>query len=181
MEVNIIPIIILEGADCVGKTSLMDMIAKDNSYKVAKGSSFEISEKGANEMFKHMMNLLDDDNIIIDRFMYSNLVYGKLFDYPMMTDEQFDELVYKLDKKAMVVYLHAPKGSIEYRMNNRGDDMIKIDDIQNILNEYEKVMYGDFRPKFMITIDTSSSNFELSAKMISNIASLDDVKAYIDD
>lgn len=151
-------IIILEGSDCTGKTTLANTLAEVTGYEIVKGSSFEISELGADGMFNHMMELLDRDNIIIDRFMWSNLVYGKLFDYPMMNLTQFDLLVEKADEKALLLYLHAPIGTINYRMQNRGDDMIKIENIEDILEEYNEVMYGNFRPKLLISFDTSDNN-----------------------
>jgi thymidylate kinase len=172
-------IIVLEGSDCVGKTTFANMLAEKTGYEVVKGSSFEISELGADGMFNHMMDLLDRDNIIIDRFFYSNLVYGRLFNYPMMTPEQYDMLVDKLDRKALLLYLHAPEGIIAHRMAKRGDDMIKIDNIEDILNGYIEELYGDFRPKFKLVFDTSTMNTSNATAMISEIVEQDMFKTFI--
>lgn len=172
--------IILEGCDCVGKTTFAEILAEKTGYEILKGSSFEISELGADGMFKHMMELLDKKNVIIDRFFYSNLVYGKLYNYPMMTEEQYDELVDKLDKTGLVVYLHAPSGVIKYRMKNRGDDMIKADNIDAILNEYQNVLVGDFRPKMQLTIDTSNSDFNVATAMVKEFIEADETRIYIE-
>lgn len=162
-------ILILEGSDCTGKTTYAKMLSEKLGFEILKGSYFEISELGACGMYKHMMDLLDNDNIIIDRFMHSNLVYGELFKYPMMTDSQYDDLIDKLDEYAILVYLHAPKGTIEYRIENRGDDMIKSENANMILEKYKDVMYGDFRPKFMLSIDTSIFDIEQATDLIVNI------------
>lgn len=161
--------IIVEGCDCVGKTTFAEMLAEKTGFEVVKGSSFEISELGADGMFEHMMGLLDRDDIIIDRFFYSNLVYGKLFDYPMMTPEQYDQLVEKLDKTSALIYLHTSSGKIKYRMEKRGDDMIKVDDVDNILESYKEELYGDFRPRLIISFDTTDTDFEDETHLIKNI------------
>lgn len=170
-------IIVLEGCDCVGKTTFAEMLSEKTGYEIVKGSSFEISELGADGMFEHMMDLLDRDNIIIDRFFYSNLVYGKIFDYPMMSPAQYDSLVEKLDKKALLLYLHTSEGAIQYRMKKRGDDMIKAENIGDILLEYKEVIYGDFRPKMMLSLDTTSSNIDMATFMVNEIR--ENIEAYI--
>jgi thymidylate kinase len=172
-------IIVLEGSDCVGKTTFANMLAEKTGYEVVRGSSFEIAELGADGMFEHMMGLLDKGNVIIDRFFYSNLVYGKLFNYPMMTEEQYDMLVDKLDSNALLVYLHAPESTITYRMANRGDDMIKADNIKDILNGYMDELYGEFRPKFKLTLDTSIADMNMATVMINEIIEQDAFKMFV--
>jgi thymidylate kinase len=172
-------VIIIEGCDCSGKTTFANMLAEKTGYEIVKGSSFEIAELGQDGMFEHMMNLLDRDNIIIDRFFYSNLVYGKLFNYPMMTPEQYDRLVDKLDSKALVLYLHSPEGVVKYRMENRGDDMVKVEHIKSILNEYIDVFYGDFRPKFKMVFDTSVFDTNVATAMVREIIEQDMFKTFI--
>jgi thymidylate kinase len=171
--------IILEGCDCTGKTTFASMLSHKTGFEVVKGSSFEISELGKDGMFEHMMGLLDRKDIIIDRFLYSNLVYGKLFNYPMMDESQFDELVEKMDKNAMVVYLHAPEGTILYRMARRGDDMIKSENIPSILSEYKDVLSGDFRPKMCLQFDTSVINFNHATSMVKDIYETDTLKTFL--
>ncbi len=40
-------------------------------------------------MFEHFNKLADEDNVIIDRYIYSNLVYARKFnDYSILTEEQ---------------------------------------------------------------------------------------------
>lgn len=171
--------IIAEGCDCVGKTTFAEMLAKKTGYEIIKGSSFEISELGSDGMFEYMMKLLDRKGVIIDRFFYSNLVYGKLYNYPMMTPEQYRLLADKLNKNALVLYLHAPADVIKQRMNNRGDDMIKQEEVDSILGEYREVMHGDFRPKTMLSLDTSDSNFTFATTMVADMLDLEMTKIYV--
>lgn len=172
-------IIFAEGCDCVGKTTFAEMLAEKTGFEIVKGSSFEISELGADGMFEYMMGILDKKDIIVDRFFYSNLVYGELFGYPMMTEDQYDRLVEKLDKKGIVLYLHAPEGTIRYRMANRGDDMVKEERIKSILEKYQEVLFGDFRPKSMMVLDTSVIDFNSATSMVNEIIDQDMFKTFI--
>lgn len=172
-------IIVLEGCDCVGKSTFAEMLSKKTGYEVLKGSSFEISGLGEDGMFEHMMSLLDMDNIIIDRFMYSNLVYGVLYDYPMMTTEQYRKLTIKMRKKSVVIYLHASKIIIAERMRDRGEDRVDKSEITSILDMYKKEMTGYFAPKVMISLDTTVSDFNVATSMVKSIIDSDETKIYI--
>lgn len=172
-------IIVLEGCDCVGKTTFAKMLSDKTGYGIVRGSSFEISQLGAEGMFERMMSILDCNNIIVDRFFYSNLVYGRLYNYPMMTREQYEQLTEKLNKKAVVLYLHASQKVIAERMQNRGDDMIKVSEIGDILEGYINEFYGIHRPKLMLSIDTSESNFNVATAMVKEIVDEDLTKTYI--
>lgn len=173
-------IIILEGCDCVGKTTFAEMLSKKTGYEIVKGSSFEISELGADGMFNHMMELLDRDNIIIDRFFYSNLVYGKIYNYPMMSLSQYMDLTNKLNKKALVLYLQASPHVIAERMAVRGDDMIKADSIGTILHTYIQEINGIFMPKLMLSIDTTMSNFDYLTNMVKGVIEQESFRKYIE-
>lgn len=80
--------IILEGTDCRYKSTIADKLSKELGYPVIKGSSFELAKSGNEKLFEHFNKLADEDNVIIDRYIYSNLVYAKKFkDYSILTEE----------------------------------------------------------------------------------------------
>ena len=175
-------IVILEGCDCVGKTTFAQMLAEKTGYEIVKGSSFEIAELGQFGMYEHMFELLDRDNIIIDRFLYSNLVYGSIYDYPMMLPIQYLSLVQKLNKVGMVVYLHAHESVIRGRMESRGDDMIKTYDISRILDTYNHNINGVFSPKMMLSLNTNESDlndFNIATSMVKEMIDGNMLKTYI--
>lgn len=163
----------------MGKTTFAQELEKRTGYKIVKGSSFEISQLGQDGMFKRMMSMLELDNIIIDRFFYSNLVYGFLYNYPTMTQEQYMELSIKLNKKALVVYLQASPFAIKERMASRGDDMIKSNEVDAILDEYNSVMNGLFMPKTMLSLDTTKSNLNIATAMVAEIVEQETFTTYI--
>ena len=174
-------IVILEGCDCTGKTTLANELAKRTGYEIVKGSSFEISQLGADGMFEYMMGLLDRDNIIIDRFYHSNYVYGFLYDYPMLKASQFFELADKTDKRAVVVYLHANERVIANRMVERGDKDINVQDVKNIIKRYNEIIcHPILANKMTIQINTTySHDVKLTAAMLSEIIKLQEINMFI--
>ncbi|QPK89865.1 deoxynucleoside kinase [Bacillus velezensis] len=173
-------IVVLEGCDCVGKTTFAEMLSKKTGYKIEKGSSFEISKLGADAMYRHMKSLLQKDNIIIDRFFYSNLVYGELFGYPMMNMEQINDLNNDLSKKGLVIYLKAKPSTIQERMYNRGDDMVSHSDINDILNGYKMWMGDAFvTPRTMLSLDTTQLNPNIATSMVCEMLNQDMLKTHI--
>lgn len=172
-------IIILEGCDCVGKSTFAEKLAERTGFEVVKGSSFEISELGADGMFEHMMALLDRKNIIIDRFFYSNIVYGFMYNYPVMSIDQYLELCDKMNEKALLVYLSAPTPVLQERMEKRGDDMIKVDEIGYIKEAYRDVLHGMTNPKLMLSLRTDGANFDMATSMVAEFVEHQETKMYI--
>ena len=87
----------------------------------------------------------------------------------MMTEEQYASLSDMTNLFSLVVYLHAPVDVIQYRMLKRGDDMIETDDIEDILNRYNEALYGKFRPKIVLSIDTSLIDIDKATNMVKEL------------
>ncbi|MFF2123785.1 AAA family ATPase, partial [Kitasatospora sp. NPDC058184] len=133
--------IILEGADCCYKSTVADKLSKELGYPVIKGSSFELAKSGNEKLFEHFNKLADEDNVIIDRYIYSNLVYAREFkDYSILTEEQQRAIEEKIRGKANVIYLHADPKVIKQRLSERGDEYINDRDIEPVLELYREVM-----------------------------------------
>lgn len=133
--------IILEGTDCCYKSTVADKLSKELGYPVIKGSSFELAKSGSEKLFEHFNKLADEDNVIIDRYIYSNLVYAKKFkNYSILTEEQQRAIEEKIRDKAKVIYLHADPKVIKQRLLERGDEYINDRDIEPVLELYREVM-----------------------------------------
>ncbi|ODB64412.1 AAA family ATPase [Bacillus velezensis] len=133
--------IILEGTDCCYKSTIADKLSKELGYPVLKGSSFELAKSGNEKLFEHFNKLADEDNVIIDRYIYSNLVYARKFkDYSILTEEQQRVIEKKIRDKAKVIYLHADPKVIKQRLRERGDEYINDRDIEPVLGLYREVM-----------------------------------------
>lgn len=133
--------IILEGTDCCYKSTVADKLSKELGYPVIKGSSFELAKSGNEKLFEHFNKLADEDNVIIDRYIYSNLVYARKFkDYSILTEEQQRAIEEKIRGKAKVIYLHADPKVIKQRLRERGDEYINNRDIEPVLELYNQVI-----------------------------------------
>lgn len=149
-------IIIVEGVDASGKDTLINNLAKLTDMDVIRGSSFEMSAKGADAMFEGMKGiLLDENDIILNRSFYSNAVYGPMYGYPTMTDAQFDELNKIVEEVAIIYYLTADTKIIVDRLTARGDKDIRAEDVEDIQAGY-KHMWNRFKPSSLVTIDVSN-------------------------
>lgn len=163
-------IYIIDGCDCSGKSTIANMIIQaieDKTGKkplLKKGSSFEIAELGGVEMFNHMFSLLKlaevtDNDIIVDRFYFSNLVYANMYGYPSMNDNQFtllkDYLNNLIDNDMATVFIvESSLEKTKERMLNRGDEYIKIEDIKRIKDEYEYVLSEKYTINKIVKIRT---------------------------
>lgn len=110
---------------------------------VIKGSTFEQSNCSRQELYLNFSRILHlNKNAIIDRFIYSNLVYAFLYkDFAILSNMQRDLLEDDLIKQgALLVYLHANVEVIEERMKARGDDYVKTEMVPLINKKYEQVL-----------------------------------------
>jgi len=144
-------VFILEGCDAVGKSTLSTALSQKLNMSVYHGSSFEASKSSNEVLFNSFLKYTDMDDIIIDRYTYSNLVYATLYkDYSIITYEQLERIEGLIKDKAVLVYLYADSETIKDRLSNRGDDYVKANMIDSILSEYEKVLSKSqlFKMKF---------------------------------
>lgn len=135
-------IIQLEGNEAVFKTTIAEKLNKATGFQVIKGSSFELSKCTNDELYFYFKNLMAMDDIIIDRTIYSNLVYATLYDdYSILNEKQVEELEKMMKKKNVkTVYLIASSETIKARLRERGDEYVKEDEIDGIQDKYDEVM-----------------------------------------
>ena len=151
-------IIIVEGVDASGKDTFIENLVKLTGMKHVRGSSFEISQRGPEGMFKKWKKMLmEEDDIIINRFCYSNLVYGPMFGYPTITREQAKEINELVNDRAIVYYINADTDIIMDRISKRGDDDITPEDIEGLQASY-KHMWKLMKPKMLVEIDSSDDS-----------------------
>lgn len=134
-------LIILEGNECCFKTTVAEKLSKQLNIPVVKGSSFELANCINEELFAHFKKVAELDNVIIDRFIYSNRVYATLYeDYAILTDQQREEIERLIKHKAEVYYLFADDKVIELRIKQRGDDYVVPEMVSKINNLYDTTM-----------------------------------------
>lgn len=165
-------IIIVEGPDGSGKDTFINNLSKLTGFKHIRGSSFEISKSGSDGMYeKWVRMLLEEDDVIINRFLFSNLVYGPMYGYPTITFEKAYELLMDINKRAIVFYINADRDIIMNRIKNRGDDDIDPEDIEGIQIRYEE-LWKKAEPENFIKIDSSDDSLlDIDSDVYKNVIS----------
>lgn len=134
-------LLILEGNECCFKTTVAEKLSQQLNIPVVKGSTFEFSKCTNEELFERFKQLSELDNVIIDRFIYSNRVYATLYeDYAILTAQQRLEIEQLIKCKATVYYLFADDKIIESRIKQRGDDYVVPEMVGKINNTYDSTM-----------------------------------------
>ena len=132
-------ILILEGADCAGKTSLINLLSSTLDFQVIKGSSFEHSQCNNTELFSKFKEMTKERMVVFDRFIYSNEVYAQLYDdFAILSDGQRREIETDISSRALLIYLEADIDILTSRMDKRGDDYVTVDRLQSIKDKYEE-------------------------------------------
>lgn len=149
-------LIILDANECNFKTTIAHKLHDKLGYEVTRGSSFELSQCTNNELHQRFLEFAQLDNVILDRFIYSNLVYASLYaDYSILTQEQVDEIEEIIKDNSIVVYLKAPTDTIKERIAIRGDLYVSEDKVESINEKYKEVMSKVSGKINLLQLDTS--------------------------
>ena len=154
-------IVIFEGSNKVGKSTLIDALAdecdregikccifnkrhaKNSEKKVTPEEMFEIACRDFSEMLKHSRNKL----VIVDRFHITEFVYGLIYrgyyNFDML--EVIDKLLKAVDAKLIMVtsyYEHIEDPFEKWKLNKIQEDMLKfktnMDELEVRLTNVEK-------------------------------------------
>jgi len=132
--------IIIEGLDGVGKTTLVDYFVNMGMKKY----HFDYDVQNM-DLFTKYMRVLDEktDILVLDRSFISEMVYGPVLrNNCKLTIEQYIELL-KLyrEKGTTIIYLTAPKEVLLERRSNDLNDYEMIDKYYETLNaRYDEIM-----------------------------------------
>ena len=137
-------ILILEGPDGSGKTTLATRLHATTGYPIYHRSKPENDEDKANMMEQHKADFKKHKNVIVDRCWYSEIVYGNIMrdgsviDYPEMYD--LERLA--LSKGALLIYCTGDPAAMYKRATARGEDYItSFADYMQICRSYDRLMF----------------------------------------
>lgn len=137
-------IILIEGTDLSGKSTLAKELQAKFGLEIIHGSSFEIASKGIQYMYEFMMGLLDLDNVIIDRFYFSNLIYATVYDKNMLEEWQVMNLRKKLrEKEHIIIHLWCEIETLLERASIRGEEYINLKDLGRLALMYDELMISE--------------------------------------
>ncbi|MFA5174617.1 MAG: hypothetical protein WC438_05545 [Candidatus Pacearchaeota archaeon] len=139
-KINKILYIIWEGPDEVGKTTTRKLVEKTRQGR----------------------------DIMIDRFIGSNLIYGKLFkrySERELKEIKIDENLFNRIFNPILIYLYAPVKTIAERIKKDKHEKINISLLKKTLKEYDEY-YNKSEIVDKIKIDTSKHNQEEVVQII---------------
>lgn len=131
-------LIILEGCDATGKTTLANMLAPLLNAQIVHSTTETPNDY---RYFEELLRASEYTNIIADRFCYSQFVYQdsehrplKLVSDEYMTFKNEWEVLHMLECQMLryntkVIYCYADAGVVAERMIARGENPIAIDEI----------------------------------------------------
>lgn len=137
-------VIILEGPDGGGKTTLATKLSLMTGYKV-KHYSYPKDQDEADAMF---LGYCDDfvgaSNIIVDRCWYSDLAYGPVMrGRATITYPQMYELEKMIAKRGgIIIYCTDTKAALWQRISKRGDDFIHDREKFNTICDNYETLFG---------------------------------------
>lgn len=135
-------VIQIEGCDGTFKSTVAEKLSDMTGLEIIKGSSFELSQCANDKLNHFFTSLMSLDDIIIDRSIYSNLVYASLYkDYAILNPDQVNEIEKIMKRrKVKTAFLYASPEVVKQRLSERGDDYVKADMVDSILEKYFEVM-----------------------------------------
>lgn len=152
--------LIIEGIDGVGKTTLVEYL---QSYGMKK-YHFDYDSKSMDLLSKYMKVLSSDDTgLVLDRSFISEMVYGPVIrNKCKLSIEDYTKLLiaYK-NTGAKIIYLTAPKEVLLKRRNGEQSDYEVITNYYEELNKkYDEIMKYSSKFIDIIAINTHETNIE---------------------
>lgn len=136
-------IIIIEGPDGSGKTTLAEKLHKQTKYPIVHMSQPKTDEEKKLMLGEYLQTVRNGKNMIFDRCWYSEMVYGPIMrgssaiSYPdmYMLEEQLAKA------GAIIVYATGPKAALWQRCQKRGEDYVTArSDFNAICENFDKIM-----------------------------------------
>lgn len=136
-------IIIIEGPDGSGKTTLANKLSEQTGYPIEHRSKPETEEEKKKMYDMYLQMCKSKRNVILDRCWYSEIVYGTVMrDASMISIYDMYALEKQLSKVgALLIYCTDTESALWRRATKRGEDYITSrDDFRSICEQYNKLM-----------------------------------------
>ncbi len=136
-------IIIIEGPDGGGKTTLAQQLSKQTGYPILHRSQPKTDEEKKLMLGEYIQAIKGNKNAIFDRCWYSEMAYGPVMrDSSVISYPQMYELERMLAKNgAIIIHCTGSESALWMRCQKRGEDYITSrDDFKAIYNNYVDIM-----------------------------------------
>lgn len=142
-------IIIIEGCDKTGKSTLADKIAKHTGYKLV-----HLGVPKDKQHFEYLNGLLDehkDTGVVFDRFHWGDPVYaGITNDGQVLNQNQFSRIESRLvSLGAIIIYCYDNEQFIAERFASDKEELIDPEYIPIITGRYDKLLDKTMIPTYL--------------------------------
>ena len=125
-------LIVLEGCDGVGKSTIARSLAKVLDARIVHCTATTPNDY---KFFKEIIDASKDKNIIADRFCYGQFVYQKSHERHLSWAELTQLELDMLEAGAKVIHVNAPAEEIDRRLKLRGEETSM--PVEEIMNRFE--------------------------------------------
>jgi thymidylate kinase len=177
-------LIIISGCDRSGKTSIANKFIEETNYQYTHFSSPKDKEDGKHQYFNFVASINPNENYLCDRFYEGEFVYAPIYrgyqlDYAKPLE---DTLLYKTN--AMYIYVKADLDVIKERIKEVGEEYVKDEDLEKVIDNYEKFITHCGLPylilennnmdkdKFEKTINLKVKEIEYYSKVVDKLLNL---------
>lgn len=128
-------LIILEGADGAGKSTIAKRLARILNARI-----IHCTKDTPNDLayFRSILYASEEQHIIADRFCYGQFVYQSEEERKLTRDELYRLEADMLNMGAKVIYVTASEKTIEARLNKRNE--IPMYPVKELLERFDTVM-----------------------------------------
>lgn len=135
-------IIIIEGIDGSGKTTLAKQLSAQTGYPIIHKSNPKDDVEKLRMMGEYLQLVRGNKNVIFDRCWYSEMAYG-----PVMRDKSYISFpqMYELERHAakagaLIIYCTGPLHVLWNRCQKRGENyVVSRDNFNEIYKEFEDI------------------------------------------
>ena len=158
-------LIIVEGVDCSGKTTLVNQLHDFTGFKIHKYSYNGEGEIECGVTMSHLFGRFDHSEILDRCHFISNLIYGKVVDGYIHSKPIYDWYIHEVQDRLIqlnTIFLYCVADYeilVERFIAQHEGSYVKKDDLRHLLKGYDDFLRDELRLPYII-LDSGKLNRE---------------------
>lgn len=142
------PVIILEGIDGAGKSTLADALIEASPVPAHYLHRGPLEGTVEDELIYPLQNIPENELLVTDRWHVGEMVYGPIYRGKSLVAGEYNSIIESLlwDMNAVKVILSPPIEVVKQRLEERGEDYLQPEHVEQVHELYEDyAMAHDYR------------------------------------